>query len=126
LVGDGAEGAVPCQGALQLGLVQRLALGRQFLLGGGLVVGLGALLEVALQLRLVQRLAGDLVGLVVWGFGAGGRGRPGGGGGADQGQAQGQGGQRLAGWTHGILLCESLHKQSGGRPFRQRYGTRYR
>jgi hypothetical protein len=30
------------------------------------------------------------------------------------------------GSTHGVLLCELLHKQSGGRPFQQRYGARYR
>jgi hypothetical protein len=39
---QGAEGAVPCQGALQFRLVQRLALGRQPALGEDLVAGLGA------------------------------------------------------------------------------------
>jgi hypothetical protein len=50
-----AQGAVPCLGALQFRLVQRLALGHQPVPGGDLVAGLGALLEVAHQFRLVQR-----------------------------------------------------------------------
>jgi hypothetical protein len=54
LGGDGTEGAVPCQGALQLRLVQPLALGSQPMLGDALLAALVAQLEVALQLRLVR------------------------------------------------------------------------